>query len=232
MDMYLANVLTTLVMMEKNAPLILATRPPENAPTNMLSVLIAHLKDNALRTSTAKLGLSRMIMIWNASPQFVTMILVHAKLYQMEENAELEHAKKHAQPLMLAKNHLALMISNLNNLFALSIEKSVTTKTDVLKILVTRPPDVYSLLTRPLKDVIPLFAKIKLIVLNGQLITILQINAKMQSVMIAPKLAELFWSTTKTATHAWINARRDADLPMLVKPLNVLQILPPKNAAV
>jgi hypothetical protein len=63
MDMSPANVPTTLVTMENHAPKILAILPPENAPTNMLSVLSAFLEDNAQRTSTAKLGLSRMIMI-------------------------------------------------------------------------------------------------------------------------------------------------------------------------
>jgi hypothetical protein len=227
-----ANVQLTLVTMEKCAPKILVIPLPENAQMFTLFAPYAHQELNAQRISTAKLGLKVLVMIWNASLLSVTTNLVHVKLFQMDTNAKINSARKHAHQEMLVKNLLALMMLSLRNSSATITERIAMIITHVLSILVTTSKDVLILLTAPLKDVTLQDASTKLTATNMLLTTNSQRIVKMQSVITRPKLAELFWSTTKIATHAWTIARRLVLLLMLVKLPNVLQMQPPNNAAV
>jgi hypothetical protein len=188
----LANVLLTPVTMEKNAPKILAILPPENAPTFTLFVLSAHLMHNVTRTLIANLGLLRKDMIWTASPLFVMINLVHVKLFQTEINVNQNSARKLAHLETNVKIPLAHMTLSQRNSFAITKERSVTTKTDVLKILVILPLDVSLPLTKLSPDAIPQSANKNLTVLHGQRIATLLTNAKTLSVTMRPKLADLF----------------------------------------
>jgi hypothetical protein len=187
-----ANVLLTLVTMEKNAQKILAILPPESAPMSTLFVLSAHLMHNVTRTLIAKLGLLRKDMTWTVSLLFATINLEHVKLFLTEINVNQNSARKLAHLETHARTLLAPMTFSLRNSFVITKEKLVTTKTNVPKTLVILPLDVSLPLTKLSPDVIPLSANKNLTVLHGQPKITLLTNAKMLFVMMKPKLADLF----------------------------------------
>jgi hypothetical protein len=171
-------------------------------------------------------------MTWPASPLNATVNLEHAQLFLTETNVHINSAKKVAQQKMLAQNPLAHMMQPPKKSNATFQERIVMTKTNAPTILAMLSKDVSTPSTKLSRDVILQFANLKLIVLNGLPTTTLLLTAKMLSVTTLPRLAELFWSTTKIAIHAWVNARKTALLLILARRLNVSLILPPKNVVV
>jgi len=122
----------------------------------------------------------------------VTKISDLAKLYLTETNARAPLAINNAQLLINVKNPLANMMLSPNNLLAHSKEELAMTTTDAPPTLATKQPDVSILLTKLELGATLHHANTRMIVLNGLPITTSLMIAKMQFVILKPRLADLF----------------------------------------
>lgn len=182
--------LETLVMIKKNALLILAILQLENAPTFTKFPKNAQLEENAQRILTAKHGLLNKNMMLLASPLFAMLISEPAKQFLMERNAQPLSAKRNVNQPMHVKNQFAHMMSTIN-LSVNTKEKFVKITTNVLLILVITLKVASLLTTKISQDVKILSAKRKLIALHGLFNKNLKINAKKLFAIFPPTLVNL-----------------------------------------